>query len=116
MTEIKERIEIVQTPEYAPFLSHLFPALRDLVVLKISPQFEDNDENKIRHTVLEIFNRLPSTEVLRQLVVELVAISMKVVTDDNEDNAVLALKILFDLHKAFRPGLESQVQVGVLLG
>ena len=29
---------------------------------------------------------------------------------DNEDNALVALRILFDLHKNYRPKLEAEVQ------
>jgi transformation/transcription domain-associated protein len=36
---------------------------------------------------------------------------MKVLIEDNEENALVAQRIIFDLHKAFKPGLETQVQV-----
>lgn len=35
----------------------------------------------------------------------------QVFAEDNEDNALTALRIIFDLHKSFRPSLESHVQV-----
>lgn len=35
----------------------------------------------------------------------------QVLSDDNEENALTALRIIFDLHKSYRPSLESQVQV-----
>jgi transcription initiation factor IIF auxiliary subunit len=38
-------------------------------------------------------------------------LATKVVADDNEDNAILALKIVFDLHKTFRTQMEAYVQV-----
>lgn len=31
--------------------------------------------------------------------------------EDNEENALVAIRIIFDLHKTFKPALESQVQV-----
>jgi transformation/transcription domain-associated protein len=40
-------------------------------------------------------------------------ISLKVFADDNEDNALTSLRIIFDLHKSFRPSLETHVQVAL---
>lgn len=111
VNEIKEHIEIVHTAEFGSFLSNLFPSLREVVVSKTNPQFEDNDENKIRRTILDIFNRFPNTQILQQIVFELMTISLKVIQEDNEENALIALKSMFDLHKTYRPNLENQVQV-----
>lgn len=116
MNDIKERIDFVHTPEFFGFTNLIFPALRDIILSKISPQMEDNDENKIRHTVLEICSRFPTTETLRSIVMDLINIGLRVIQDDNEDNAVIALKIMFDLHKTYRPSLESQVQVQLSCG
>lgn len=41
-------------------------------------------------------------------------LSMKVLIIDNEENSLTALRIIFDLHKSFRPSLENQVQVSVM--
>ena len=35
--------------------------------------------------------------------------ALRVVRGDNEENGVLGLRIAFDLHKNFRPALESSV-------
>lgn len=35
---------------------------------------------------------------------------MKLLETDNEENAVICLRIIFDLHKNFRPTLEREVQ------
>ena len=111
INEIKERIDIVHTPEFGNFISHIFPVLRDLIVAKIPPQFEDNDENKLRQMILEIFSRFPTTEVIRPIVADLMSIGLKILQEDNEENAIIALKFMFDSHKTYRPSLESYVQV-----
>lgn len=36
---------------------------------------------------------------------------IQVFAEDNEDNALTALRIIFDLHKAYRPILEAHAQV-----
>lgn len=68
--------------------------------------------NKIRYTILDLFHHFPiNYEPLRSVALDLITICNKICTDDNEDNAILAFKILFDLHKSYRPNLESYVQV-----
>jgi transformation/transcription domain-associated protein len=109
MEEVRDRLEIMQTSvsDFANFLNYMFPILRDLIVTKISPQFEDNEENRVRHCLLEIFNKFPNNEALKPYVYEIMVLSLKVLAEDNEDNAIIALKIIFDLHKAFRASLEQ---------
>ncbi len=73
---------------------------------------DDTIENKIRYNILDIFHHFPlSHESLRMIALDLITIALRVMSDDNEDNAIIASKIFFDIHKTFRPNLESQVQV-----
>ena len=93
-------------------MTQLFPILRDLIFNNTPIQIEDNVENKIRNYILEIFHHFPlNHESLRMIALDLITISLRVMSDDNEDNAILASKIFFDIHKTYRPNLESQVQV-----
>ena len=55
------------------------------------------------------------SEALKPLVLDVLQLSMKVLYGDNEDNAMIAQRVIFELHKSFRPNLESQVQVHLLL-
>ena len=77
-------------------------------------QFEANDENRVRHAIMEILSRLtsgPHTELLKPNIMDILQVAMKVLQDDNEDNALIAQRVIFELHKAHRPYMESQVQV-----
>ena len=109
VTEVRESIEIVQTSEYNNFLSSYFNPFRTLLETT-KPQAEENHEHKLRNLILEIFNRLPQNDVLRPLVPELMHLAVDVLAKDNEENALVCLRIIFDLHKTFRPTLEQQVQ------
>ncbi|KAF1795317.1 Glycosyltransferase, GlcNAc [Phytophthora cactorum] len=53
---------------------------------------------------------LPSNEALRPYVTQLLQLLMEVLQKDNEDNALIALKTLFDLHRNYRPALRNEVQ------
>jgi transformation/transcription domain-associated protein len=109
VTTFRESIEIVHTAEYENFLIHLFPVFSD-ALKNGAPQFVDGDEQKIRNVLLEILNRLPNNEVLRKFVPKMCRLVMHILTIDNEENAVICLRIIFDLHKNFSPTLESEVQ------
>ena len=120
INDLRERIEIVHTSEYQNFLRYLFPAF--LKVLRTQRghstgmhgnppvQFIDNDENKFRNTVMEILNRLPNNDALKPYVPHLLDLSMLILETDNEENALISLRIIFDLHKNYRPTLEHKVQ------
>lgn len=59
---------------------------------------------------MEIIYRLPQTEALKEFVPELCKALMKILRVENEDNAVVCVKIIIDLHRSFRQVLEDQVQ------
>lgn len=109
-TEVRDSIELVHSGDYAAFLSHFLPAFRVVLTELTTPQVEDNVVHKTRAVILEVLNRLPHNEVLRAKFTELLPLAMNVLQNDSEDNAVTAIHIIFDLHKSFRPHLESQVQ------
>jgi transformation/transcription domain-associated protein len=80
------------------------------VLRQTSVQFVDGDEQKIRNVLLEILNRLPNLEVMGNYVNNLANVVMHILDNDNEDNAIICLKIIFEIHKVFSSKLEAQVQ------
>jgi len=109
VTEMRDSIEIVHTSEYSNFLRHLFPAFHK-ILSEGCAQFTEGPEQKIRNMLLEVLNRLPNTETLRPHVQSMLSLCMQLLERDNEENAVICLRIIFDLHKNFRPTLEREVQ------
>jgi len=116
-----------QTSEYANFLQHFVKAFNTYLrgtSNEQSPYFVPAAERfntesptyKTRSVLLEILNRVPTTEVLKPFAPELLKLSMHLLENDDEDNAVIALRIILDLHKQYRrqPGasgiLEPEVQ------
>ncbi len=109
MTEIKDNIEVVHSEAYHDFLHYLFAVFYNLL-RQGQPQFVDGPEQKLRNTVLEILSRLPTNEHLRQHANNLLKLSMFLLEVENEENAVICLRIIIDLHKNYRPALEAEVQ------
>ncbi|OBZ88491.1 Transcription-associated protein 1 [Choanephora cucurbitarum] len=108
--ELRDQVEVFQTAEYPRFLSTLIPVFLD-VLQNEQPVFVSNaPEQKLRNIILEIIYRLPQTEALKEYVPELCKALMKTLRIENEDNAVVCVKIIIDLHRSFRQVLEDQVQ------
>ena len=59
---------------------------------------------------MEIIYRLPQTEPLKEHAAELCKTLMHLLRVENEENAVVCVKIIIDLHRSFRHVLEDQVQ------
>ncbi len=91
------------------------PHLASLSISRSLPQLAcgvaqaNTPEQKLRNLVLEILNRLPHNDVLRTIVPDLLKLAMAVMQQDNEENALICLRIIFDLHKNFRPTLQEHV-------
>jgi|TARA_B100000780_G_scaffold266898_1_gene223507 transformation/transcription domain-associated protein len=109
VTDIRERIEIVHSSEYRNFLQFYMPAFEHILTTRVPPQFHVNHLNKLRHNVLEILNRLPSNDYLTQYIDKLILLVMHIMEVDNEENALICVRILFALHKNFRPKLKKYV-------
>eukprot|EP01052_Picozoa_sp_SAG31_P045148 SAG31_NODE_8137_length_1514_cov_1.340636_2_plen_294_part_00 len=75
-----------------------------------SVTLQDSPEQKLRNVLLEILNRLPHNETLRPFVTDLLNLSMHVLNNDNEENSLICLRIIFDLHKNYRPTLDAFAQ------
>jgi len=60
--------------------------------------------------VLELLHRLPANEVLRPYVRPILTAVFKLLGIDNEENVLICLRIIIELHKQFRPQFSSEVQ------
>jgi transformation/transcription domain-associated protein len=59
---------------------------------------------------LEIIHRFPYNEALKTYAKDLMVALMNLLSQDNEENAVICLKIIVDLHKNYTALMEDQVQ------
>ncbi|KAJ2502902.1 transcription-associated protein 1, partial [Coemansia sp. RSA 2052] len=62
---------------------------------------------KLRSTMFEIIQRIPHSEVFRPIVLEVVTTLLSLVKIENEENAVVCLKIIYELHRMYKLLLES---------
>ena len=107
--EVRDSLEIAHTSEYLNFLKCYFRSFSMILMQITKPQFSDNPEHKLRNVLVEILNRIPHSEVLRPFVQDLLKIALVVLTNDNEENALISIRIIFDLLRNFKPRLENEV-------
>jgi len=110
LIELRENIEWFQSTDYQQFLDQLIPCFEQILTTLTRPQLEENAEQALRRTVLEVLSRLPHGEALRPHARRLLQMCQYVLdVDDAEPNAVLALQIMFECHKAYRPQLAAAI-------
>ena len=114
--------------ECSNFLQHLFPPFCKYLSRE-PPSFGDGmypemlsaytltnssltgPEHKLRNILLEMFNRLPSSDHLATRIPDLLSLALKLLKTESEENAIICLRIIIDLHKNHRPSLDPPVKV-----
>lgn len=104
---MKSTIEVVLSNDYLNFLAVLFEPLCN-VLRTVPPQTADNSQHKLRSSVMDLLSKMPQSDVFKPRVVPLFDVSLSVLISDNQDNALVATKVLLDLQKAFRGTLQLQ--------
>ncbi|CAG8494689.1 11619_t:CDS:10, partial [Ambispora leptoticha] len=111
--DLRDSVEVFQNAEYPRFLQVMMPVFRK-ILNETQPVFVTNDNNhwiqKLRNVVLEILHRLPLNDALKPYALDLLKLVMQLLRTENEENAVICLKIIIDLHKYYKLILEDQVQ------
>ncbi|ORX90024.1 hypothetical protein K493DRAFT_381622 [Basidiobolus meristosporus CBS 931.73] len=108
--ELRDSVEIFQSVEYPRFLSVLMKVFSDILT-KGAPVFVSNaPEQKLRNTILEIIHRFPQNEALRSYAPDLLKMLLVLLRIENEDNALVCLKVIIDLHRSYKNILEDQVK------
>ncbi|CAG9462087.1 unnamed protein product [Pedinophyceae sp. YPF-701] len=130
ITEVKDMLEIVHTADCDAFLRTLLPPICGLlasVPALVSPTggavpaaapagpgaggadaSSGPDERYVGHWIrslaLEILHRIPtSSEALKLHIGDILRSCCDALANDNEVNGLMAVRIVFDLHKNFRP-------------
>jgi len=78
------------------------------VLNAVPPHFVDSKQHRLRNTILEILSRLPTTDVFKPYAANVHHMVLNLIPQDNEDNVIVCLRILLDLHRSYRPQFESE--------
>lgn len=89
----------------------LLQPLIQLVKLGQPVFVKDSPEQQLRHMYLEILLRMPGThEQVRNSAAELMNTAIQIIRVDNEENAVLAIKICVDVFRIHKAELQAHGQ------
>lgn len=62
-----------------------------------------------------MIHRLPQSEYVRPYVKQILALAMKLLQTDNEENVLVCLRIIIDMHKQYRPAYSPDSEVSFSL-
>ena len=87
----------------------LSPIISSLGIVKpeLGKQSVDTSNSEYRNLVVEMLGRIPVSDIPKQCIPDLIRSCHSVLTDDNEENGAIAQKILADVHKSYKNGLED---------
>lgn len=111
MREISENFEmIVSSSLYPTFLDHSIK-----IFLKIlqegEPHFiSEYNIHQVRKLILEILHRFPTNNLLRPYVKPMLSLMLKLLEIENEENVLVCLKIIIELHKQYRPPYNDEIK------
>ena len=111
LSELLDMIEAFSgASEYAYFLKNLVPVfLHKLETVPV--RFDSGSaEHKLRNLILEILHRLIMTETFEPYALRILNTLTGILSDENEDNGVLCLKIAASLHRAYKSTLGEHVE------
>nr|XP_006000847.1 PREDICTED: transformation/transcription domain-associated protein [Latimeria chalumnae] len=110
MQEVSENFEnVTSSPQYSTFLEHIIP--RFLTFLQDGEvQFlQEKPAQQLRKLVLEIIHRIPTNEHLRPHTKNILSLMFRFLEIENEENVLICLRIIIELHKQFRPQITQEI-------
>ncbi|XP_048245320.1 transformation/transcription domain-associated protein-like isoform X4 [Haliotis rufescens] len=109
--ELSENFEtVVSSAQYPQFLQE---AMR--VFLKILDEGEaqfiaETNKQQLRKLLLEIIHRIPSNEHLKKYIQQILSLMFKLLKIENEENVLVCIRIILELHKQYRPQMNDEIQ------
>ena len=102
--QISDNLDLIlSSTEYPAFLNQALTVFRKFL-RDGSPHFiAEQHAHQVRKLVLEIIQRLPANEYLKNHTQNILLMAFELLKLENEENVVVCLKIIIELHKQFRP-------------
>jgi len=100
---------IMCSSQYPGFLDHMMK-----IFLKIlqegEPHFiSEYNIQQVRKLILEMIHRIPSNDYLRPYVRSILTLMSRLLETDNEENVLVCLRIIIELHKQYKPTFNPDV-------
>ncbi|KAF8760148.1 PI3 PI4-kinase family [Rhizoctonia solani] len=108
--DIRDSVDQFGQAEAQKFSPVVLPAMLQ-VLRETPPAFKkDSSEHQLRNAILEVFHRLPVSEQMKPIYSDMVSLTTQILREDNEENGVLAVKIMLDANRTFKRDMDPHVQ------
>ncbi|XP_011505966.1 PREDICTED: transformation/transcription domain-associated protein [Ceratosolen solmsi marchali] len=109
--EMSENFEVIMcSAQYPAFLDHLMKNFLK-ILQEGEPHFiSEYNIQQVRKLILEMIHRLPTNDFLRPYVKQILSLMLKLLETENEENILVCLRIIIELHKQYRPTFNPEIQ------
>ncbi|KAG5864322.1 hypothetical protein JTB14_004435 [Gonioctena quinquepunctata] len=109
--EISKHFEIIlNSALYPSFLDHSVNIFLKILDEGYPLFVAEYNIQQVRKLILEMLYRLPTNETLRPYVRQILSLMLKLLEIDNEENVLVCLKIIIELHKQYKPPFSPEIQ------
>lgn len=109
--ELSEHFELItQCNAYPNFLEHSMRIFLKILQEGDAHFISELNLQQVRKLILEMIHRLPTSELIRPYVKPIVILAIKLLQCDNEENVLVCLRIIIDMHKQYRPSFHPEIQ------
>lgn len=112
-SELRDNADATRDPAaFAVFLNTLIPPITAMLLDKGPPVtfHKETPEQRFRNTLLAFLQRLPRTEPLKPHESTLMSTALSLLKVENEENALLCIKIIIDGFRSHKEQTEQHVQ------
>ena len=100
--------------QYPTFLDHLMKNFLK-ILQEGEPHFiSEYNIQQVRKLILEMIHRLPTNDYLRPYVKQILSLMLKLLETENEENILVCLRIIIELHKQYRPTFNPEVSTRLM--
>ncbi|KAL7059896.1 hypothetical protein AAHC03_013064 [Spirometra sp. Aus1] len=109
-TELCELLENVSVDsELKECIYEIFVNVQHFLT-ETQPQFiKESPVQRLRHICLEILQKIRNVDFFKPYAPSLISLLFKLIEHENEENVLLCIKLIIDLHKSYRPQFSSDV-------
>ncbi|KAK7066693.1 hypothetical protein SK128_022508, partial [Halocaridina rubra] len=101
---------IVASSQYPSFLEHAMKIFIKVLSEGDTLFISEYNIQQLRKLILEMIHRLPSNEHLKVYLRPILTLMFRLLETDNEENVMVCLRIIIELHKTFRPQFSPEIQ------
>ncbi|VDM39812.1 unnamed protein product [Toxocara canis] len=101
--------ELANTPAYQPLLENLLRSFLKLFQDTVPQFIGENNTQQLRKLMLEMILRMSCNDIVKQFAKAIQAQLTKIIQSENEENSLIAIKIMAEHQRGFRLPFSSEI-------